>query len=95
MIAEPGTALQIAGPIAGVHVPNADQVGRPRESEQALPERGAFRGNARVNLREGGGGLKSSAYALNYDTWQVGDGQEFSSHLLKAGDRLESCPILQ
>ena len=68
LIAEARAAFQVGGPVAGVHVADADQVGGPGEGEHALPEAGMLRGDAGVDLGQRGGGLESGAYDLNYDT---------------------------
>ena len=53
LVAEARAAFQVRGPVARIHVADADQVGRPGKGEHAPPE-GDLRGaDGGVNVGEG------------------------------------------
>ena len=68
-VAEARAAFQVGGPVAGVHVADADQVGRPGEGEHAPPERHLGRADAGVDVGQRARvlpQLSGSGHELNY-----------------------------
>ena len=53
LIAEARAAFQIGGPVARIHVADADQVGWPGEGKHAPPQRRLSGGDARMDLGQG------------------------------------------
>ncbi len=53
-VAEAGAAFEVGGPVAGVHVADAHQVGWAGERQHAAKHGGVRGQNAPVNFREGG-----------------------------------------
>ncbi len=51
-VAEARAAFQVGGPVAGVHIADADQIGRAGEGEHAPPERDLGGADARVDFGE-------------------------------------------
>ncbi len=54
-IAEAGAAFEVGGPVAGIHVADADQIGGSGEGEHAPPEGDLRRSHAGVNVGERSG----------------------------------------
>ena len=54
LVAELRAAAQIGGPVAGIHVADADQIGRSGEGEHAAEHGGARGRDARVHLGQRG-----------------------------------------
>ena len=74
-VAEARAAFQVGGPVAGVHVADADQVGRSGEGEHAPPEghAGGVHGGVDVGERAGVGvGGRNHSDELDLTTVNTG-----------------------